>query len=51
MADNTDEENLINPTENQLENSSDETTPTADTETINLNQETEIWKYISILIM
>ena len=41
MADNTDEENLENPINNQSENSPDEITPTADTETINLSQETE----------
>ena len=41
MADNTDEEHLDNPTENQSENPSDEITPTNDTETINPNQETE----------
>jgi hypothetical protein len=41
MADNTDEEHLDNPTKNQSENSLDEITPTADTETINPNQETE----------
>ena len=41
MADNTDEEHLDNPTNIQSENLSDEITPTADTETINPNQETE----------
>ena len=32
MADNTDEEHLDNPTNNQSENSSDEIIPTTDTE-------------------
>ena len=41
MADNTDEEHLDNPTNNQSENSPDVITPTVDTETINPNQETE----------
>lgn len=41
MADNTDEENLNIPTENQSENSPDEINPTADSETITQNQETE----------
>ena len=41
MADNTDEEHLDNPTINQSENPPDEITPTADTEIINPNQETE----------
>ena len=41
MADNTDEENLDTPTNTQSENSSDEIISTTDTETINLNQETE----------
>ena len=41
MADNTDEENLDTPTNNQSENPPDEITPTVDTETINPNQETE----------
>ena len=41
MADNTDEEHLDNPTNNQSENPPDEITPTTDTETINPNQETE----------
>ena len=41
MADNTDEEHLENPTNNQSENSPDEITPTVDTETINSIQETE----------
>ena len=38
MADNTDEEHLDNPTNNQSENSSDEIIPTTDTEAINPNQ-------------
>ena len=41
MADNIDEEQLENSTNNQSENSPDEITPTADTETINPNQEAE----------
>jgi hypothetical protein len=41
MADNTDEEHLNNPTENQSENPPDEISPTNNTETINPNQETE----------
>jgi hypothetical protein len=41
MADNTDEKHLDNPIINQSENPPDEITPTADTETINPNQETE----------
>ena len=41
MAENSDEEHLSTPTENQSENPPDEITPTVDTETINLNQETE----------
>ena len=41
MAENTDEEHLNIPTNNQPENSSEEITPTADTEIINPNQETE----------
>ena len=41
MAENTDEEHLDIPTYNQPENSSEEITPTADTEIINPNQETE----------
>ena len=41
MADNTDEEHLNNPTENQSENTPDEIIPTTDTETINSIQETE----------
>jgi hypothetical protein len=41
MADNTDEEHLNTPPENQLENPSEEITPTAETENINPNQETE----------
>ena len=41
MADNTDEEQLDNPTNTQSENSPDEIIPTNDTETINPNQETE----------
>ena len=41
MADNTDEEHLDNPITNQSENPPDEITPTAVTETINPNQETE----------
>jgi hypothetical protein len=41
MADNTDEEHLDNPTDNQSENPPDEITPTADTEIIIQNQETE----------
>jgi len=41
MADNTDEEHLDNPINNQSENPPEEITPTADTETITQNQETE----------
>lgn len=41
MADNTDEEHLGAPIINQSENPPDEITPTADTEAINPNQETE----------
>ena len=41
MADNTSEENLNTPTENQSENQADEIIPSADAETIKLNQETE----------
>ncbi|HEY8688481.1 MAG TPA: hypothetical protein VIM07_04540 [Chitinophagaceae bacterium] len=41
MADNIDEEHLDNPTNTQSKNPSEEITPTADTETINPNQETE----------
>ena len=41
MAEITDEEHLENPTNNQSENASDEITPTAHTEAINPNQETE----------
>ena len=41
MADNTGEEHLDNPTNNQSENRSDEITPVKDTETITQNQETE----------
>ena len=41
MADNTDEENLSTPIQNQSENPPDEITPPVDTETFNLNQETE----------
>jgi len=41
MADNTQENNPDNPTEHQSENPSSEITPTTDTETINLNQETK----------
>ncbi len=41
MADNTDEEHLDNPLNTQSENPSDEIIPTQDTETINLNQESE----------
>ena len=41
MADNTDEEHLDNLTNIQSENSPDEFIPTADTETLNSNQETE----------
>jgi hypothetical protein len=41
MAENTDEEHLDIPTYTQPENSSEEITPTADTEIINPNQETE----------
>ena len=41
MADNTDEEHLDNSTNTQSKNPSGEITPTADTETINPNQETE----------
>ncbi len=41
MADNTDEEHLDNPINNQSENPPDEIIPTTDTETINSIQETE----------
>ena len=41
MTDNTDEEHLDNPANNQSENLSHEIIPTTDTETINPNQETE----------
>ncbi len=41
MADNSDEEHLDNPTNNQSENLSDDITPTKDTETINQNQDSE----------
>ena len=41
MADNTEEKYLADPTNNQSENSTEEITPTADTETINPNQESE----------
>ncbi len=41
MADNTDEEHLDIPINTQSENPPDEITPTADTEAINPNQETE----------
>jgi hypothetical protein len=41
MADNTDEELLDNPTNNQSENLPDEIIPTTDTETINYNPPTE----------
>jgi hypothetical protein len=41
MTDNTDEEHLDNPANNQSENLSDEIIPTTDKETINPNQETE----------
>jgi hypothetical protein len=41
MADNKEEEHLDNPINNQSENPPFEITPTADTETINPNQETE----------
>ena len=41
MADNTDEEHFDNPTNTQSQNPSEEITPTADTETINPNKETE----------
>src|SRR5450631_3528770 len=41
MTENTDEEHLDNPTNIQPENPPDEITPTADTEIINPNQETE----------
>ena len=41
MADNTDEEHLDNPKNLQSENPFDEIIPTTDSETINLNQETE----------
>ena len=44
MADNTDEEHLNTPTENQLENPSEEITPTAETENFNPNKETENMK-------
>jgi len=41
MADKIDDEHLDNPTTNQSENTPDEITPTADTETIKPNKETE----------
>ena len=41
MADNTDEEHLDSPINNQSESPPDEITPTADAEIINPNQETE----------
>lgn len=41
MTDNTDEEHLDNPTNNQLENVPDELAPITDTESINSTQETE----------
>ena len=41
MADNTDEEHLENPTNNQSENLPDKIISTNDMETINPNQETE----------
>ena len=41
MADNTDEEKLENPINTQSENPPNEITPPTDTETFNLNQETE----------
>ena len=41
MAENTDEEHLNKPTENQSENSPEEISPTNDMEPINPNQETE----------
>lgn len=41
MADNTDEEHLDIPSKIQSENSSEEITPTTDTDAINPNQETE----------
>ncbi len=41
MADNTDEEHIANPTNNQSEIPPEEIPPTADTETINQIQETE----------
>lgn len=41
MADNTDEELLDNPTNNQSQSPNDEITPTAESEIINPNQETE----------
>jgi hypothetical protein len=41
MVDNTDEEHLDNLTTNQSENSPDEIIPTADSETITQNKETE----------
>jgi hypothetical protein len=41
MADNTDEEHLENPINDQSENPPDEIIPAADTETINPNQESE----------
>lgn len=41
MADNTDEEHLENPINNQAESPPDEITPIADAEIINPNQETE----------
>ena len=42
MADNTDEEHLVNPTNTQSEISPNETSSTKDTETISPNQELEI---------
>ena len=41
MADNTDEEHIDNPTNNQSENPPDEIIPTNDTDIINPNQESE----------
>ena len=41
MADNTDDEHLDNPINTQSENPPNEITPPTDTETFNLNQETE----------
>ena len=41
MPNHTDEEHIDNPTNTQSENPPDEITPTANTETVNQNQDTE----------